>query len=230
MANAHHTREKYAQIAQKLRGRKRTIETRRAIANALLGHKHSPETLEKMRKPRSAEGRKNISKAMLGKTPWNKGKTGIYSQETIEKIRSANLGKKAALQVRLKMRDARIAFLKGRNPNYNPFSYELGEKRRKHSDARNERIRKNGGRHTKSQWDFLKAAYDYKCRMCGRKEPEIKLTKDHIVPLGSGGTNDISNIQPLCRSCNSKKGLLYINLAEVKPSLIYGETPEVDNA
>ena len=29
---------------------------------------------------------------------------------------------------------------------------------------------------------------------------------DHIVPLASGGLNDITNIQLLCAGCNLKKG------------------------
>lgn len=32
---------------------------------------------------------------------------------------------------------------------------------------------------------------------------------DHIVPLAQGGTNDTSNLQTLCRSCHSKKTVLY---------------------
>jgi 5-methylcytosine-specific restriction protein A len=31
------------------------------------------------------------------------------------------------------------------------------------------------------------------------------LTADHIVPKAAGGTNDPSNIQVLCRGCNSRK-------------------------
>ena len=43
---------------------------------------------------------------------------------------------------------------------------------------------------------------DGKCLCCGRK---ARLTMDHIVPLSKGGGNDISNIQPLCMTCNNKK-------------------------
>jgi group I intron endonuclease len=37
-------------------------------------------------KPRSKETGLAISKSMKGKTPWNKGKTGIYSKETLAKM------------------------------------------------------------------------------------------------------------------------------------------------
>ncbi len=42
------------------------------------------------------------------------------------------------------------------------------------------------------------------CAVCG--EPSRDLGVDHIIPLVAGGTNDLDNLQLLCRSCNSKKG------------------------
>lgn len=69
------------------------------------------------------------------------------------------------------------------------------------------RIKKNenGGTHTLAEWGALKEFYDYTCLGCGKREPEITLERDHIVPVSKGGTSDISNIQPLCESCNSSK-------------------------
>lgn len=52
------------------------------------------------------------------------------------------------------------------------------------------------------EWDALCAKYDNRCLACGAKK---KLEQDHIVPISKGGSNSISNVQPLCRSCNSKK-------------------------
>lgn len=43
----------------------------------------------------------------------------------------------------------------------------------------------------------------HKCVHCGT---ENGLTLDHIVPWSAGGSDDESNLQTLCQSCNSRKG------------------------
>ena len=47
----------------------------------------------------------------------------------------------------------------------------------------------------------------HECKGCGelldREKSEV--TIDHIVPQKCGGTNAVTNLQVLCRSCNSKK-------------------------
>jgi 5-methylcytosine-specific restriction endonuclease McrA len=79
---------------------------------------------------------------------------------------------------------------------------------------RRTRLKGSGGSHTPEEWKELKEFYKYTCLMCGRIEPAIKLTKDHVIPISRGGTNDIANLQPLCRSCNTRKLARYIDFRE----------------
>lgn len=66
-----------------------------------------------------------------------------------------------------------------------------------------------GGSYTDGEWQALCAHYGNKCLRCGRDD--VKLTFDHILPVSKGGSSDISNGQPLCKSCNSAKGDRHID-------------------
>lgn len=92
------------------------------------------------------------------------------------------------------------------NSEYNRQYRKLNpEKNAQHFNNRRARIQQAGGSFTSREWKKLCKRYNYTCLCCGRREPEIKLTVDHVVPLSAGGTNSIENIQPLCQSCNSSK-------------------------
>jgi hypothetical protein len=55
----------------------------------------------------------------------------------------------------------------------------------------------------KNLLDELFHKYKFSCVYCGIKE---NLTIDHKKPVALGGTDEFSNLQILCKSCNSKKG------------------------
>jgi 5-methylcytosine-specific restriction endonuclease McrA len=57
---------------------------------------------------------------------------------------------------------------------------------------------------------FLFARDEYSCQFCGRSQHELRfrecLTRDHLVPLSRGGTNEWTNVVTACSSCNTRKG------------------------
>lgn len=65
-------------------------------------------------------------------------------------------------------------------------------------------MRRTNGSHTLKEWQEKLNKTNGVCPGCCQKK---KLTKDHILPIYFGGSNNIDNVQPLCQSCNSSKGL-----------------------
>lgn len=79
---------------------------------------------------------------------------------------------------------------------------EVSQRARQYRHERKARLQHNGGSHTKREWHDLCKKYGYLCLCCGERKT---LTEDHVIPIYLGGTDDISNIQPLCMKCNMKK-------------------------
>lgn len=57
---------------------------------------------------------------------------------------------------------------------------------------------------------FLFARDHYRCQYCGRHQTELKpreaLTRDHLIPISRGGTNEWTNVVAACSPCNARKG------------------------
>ena len=54
------------------------------------------------------------------------------------------------------------------------------------------------------RYEILKRA-KFRCELCGISAEQKALEVDHIIPRNSGGTDDESNLQSLCYSCNAMK-------------------------
>lgn len=60
--------------------------------------------------------------------------------------------------------------------------------------------RDNWFKHNKPDWGSK-----YRCVSCKKLFKKEAITIDHRIPKRKGGTDDLWNLQPMCRSCNSSK-------------------------
>lgn len=70
------------------------------------------------------------------------------------------------------------------------------------------------------EWEAAVAACNNTCIVpgCG-KSP---VTRDHVIPVSKGGRHHISNLQPLCLSCNDRKGIRTTDYRGLRAGLTQG--------
>lgn len=83
-----------------------------------------------------------------------------------------------------------------------PSAVERRREANRRREARERAARRAMPHHTRAEWLALLEAYGNRCAACGSTD---RLERDHIIPLSRGGTDAISNIQPLCKRCNCSK-------------------------
>jgi len=190
----------------KNKGRKATIETKKKMSESHKGFLLGGKL--------SLEHRKKLSEAR--KRFYTNG--GVHPK--------GMLGKKQTNEHKMKISEA--------NKGEKNYRWKGGYKNKLfYNRQRVVKKNSNGGSHTLQEWEELKKKYNYMCLCCKKFEPEIKLTEDHVIPISLEGSNNIENIQPLCRSCNSSKWTKIINyippkqITQVPQKSIAGTAPVI---
>lgn len=111
----------------------------------------SPTAINSTGYRHTEESRKKISDKAKGHIPWNKGKKGVYTQETLDKIGAASKGRIPNKETRSKMSEAHM----GRPPTNKGISHtpetiakmSIASTGRKHSEESKEKIRQASLKH-----------------------------------------------------------------------------------
>jgi 5-methylcytosine-specific restriction endonuclease McrA len=85
------------------------------------------------------------------------------------------------------------------------------EARRTYQEAHKEQISEYKKRWAAENEDSVSDSRRKHYESCG--DTGAVLEADHVVPLTKGGSDSISNIQPLCGSCNRKK---FVNIIDYR--------------
>jgi 5-methylcytosine-specific restriction endonuclease McrA len=165
-----------------------------AVERVRLWRKLNPE---KYREQSRRAREKNPQKAAERTLRWQ-----LANPDRVKAYRK-NYRKNNREKVLLMSRKSYLKHKKKRCAEHREYMNSHSDLRRANQNTRRTRLTKAGGAFTVSEWKVLCKKHGNRCLCCGKRR---KLTADHVVPVSKGGSSNIENIQPLCKSCNSKKG------------------------
>lgn len=181
------------------------IANKREIAEAILSYDESQK-----------EYYEKITTSMVGRVLTNNNNITTKTKNTYSLNGFENLNSSQVEQLKLICKDKILNYLDNRK--------NVWHHRKKSSGYISGSIRLEVFKRSKT-----------KCEMCGVDNKEKALEVDHIIPRNKGGSDDISNLQALCYSCNSiKRDKDDTDLAEVRQSYSHRKKdcifcfPEVD--
>lgn len=90
-----------------------------------------------------------------------------------------------------------------RPPIHQPPRHKTTNERKAESDKARPSAAKRGYGYTWSKLRKMVLAQQPICRVDGCWEPSTEV--DHILPRRRGGTDDLDNLQGLCKACHSRK-------------------------
>lgn len=175
-----------------------------------MSHVYQPAMLLELLRRGGSASVEEIAKSLL---VHDRSQIEYYEEITKHMVGEVLTGKKGIAE---KIRDGRL--IKGYGiPEFEKLNTEEIEylsalcqtKIDEYVSARGDRIwshrRKSSGYISGTvQYEVLKRA-KFRCELCGTLDGDKALQVDHIVPRNHGGSDDISNFQALCYSCNAMK-------------------------
>lgn len=134
----------------------------------------------------------------------NKDKIAEYRREYYENNKEKHT--EYMREYRGNNKDKRAEYLEDNKDKIAEYNREYAKNNPEVKRGANCRRRAAKAKVNSEPYDFVAICerYGNKCLACG--STSSKLTIDHVIPISLGGDDIESNIQPLCKSCNSSKG------------------------
>lgn len=129
-----------------------------------------------------------------------KAQANAYYQANKERVVPRNSAYKKANRARFSEQE-RLKYQENPEPQRQRYrKYQQSPKGRLYAKA--SKARRRGIPYTDEAMAWIASLSDPLCAYCGAPATTI----DHILPVTKGGTGELANLAPACRSCNSAKG------------------------